>query len=320
MRVNRRFLYAGIFLVAIGAVLVAADLGAIDAGILIDALRLWPLAVVALGVGLVLRRTPLGLPGGMLAAAVPGLLLGSAFALGPRFADDCGERRDVAPTASEQGRFDGPADVSVTTGCGLLTLRTASGDGWELAAANTRNRPPTVSSTATSLEIEPVGREEWAFLDAGRDTWDLTLPTSPIKSLALVVNAGRGDVAVPGARLEHLNVTANAADVVVDASGAVVQRLTGAVNVGRLSLLLPADDDIDGSLRVSAGELQICAPPELGLRVTNRGTADHVTVEGLTQTGSVWQSAGYASAPHRADLRVSANFGAVEINPIGGCS
>jgi hypothetical protein len=27
----------------------------------------------------------------------------------------------------------------------------------------------------------------------------------------------------------------------------------------------------------------------------------------------------YASATHRADLRVSATFGGVEINPIGGC-
>ena len=47
MRVNRRFLYWGLVLVAIGGVLVASDLGAIDTATLADVLRLWPLAIVA---------------------------------------------------------------------------------------------------------------------------------------------------------------------------------------------------------------------------------------------------------------------------------
>ncbi len=34
------------------------------------------LVVIALGLGILLRRTRLGLPGGMLAAAMPGLLAG----------------------------------------------------------------------------------------------------------------------------------------------------------------------------------------------------------------------------------------------------
>ena len=45
IRVNRRFLYWGVVLSAIGGVLVAADLGAVDTPTLTDALRLWPLAV-----------------------------------------------------------------------------------------------------------------------------------------------------------------------------------------------------------------------------------------------------------------------------------
>lgn len=48
MRVNRRFLYWGILLVALGGVLVAADLGAVDTPALTDALRLWPLAIIGL--------------------------------------------------------------------------------------------------------------------------------------------------------------------------------------------------------------------------------------------------------------------------------
>ena len=76
MRVNRRFLYWGVFLVALGGVLVVVDLGAIAPAVIVDVLRLWPLALVAIGLGLVLRRTRFSVPGGMLAAAAPGLLLG----------------------------------------------------------------------------------------------------------------------------------------------------------------------------------------------------------------------------------------------------
>jgi len=39
----------------------------------------------------------------------------------------------------------------------------------------------------------------------------------------------------------------------------------------------------------------------------------------VEQTSSNWQNPEYTSATHRADLRVSATFGAIEIDPIGGC-
>ena len=96
MRVNRGLLYTGVFLVAIGSVLVAADLGAIDAARLTDALRLWPLAVIAIGASLVLRRSRFSLQGGMLAAALPGLLLGGAIAIAPTYVPDCDLQTRVA--------------------------------------------------------------------------------------------------------------------------------------------------------------------------------------------------------------------------------
>ena len=96
MRVNRGLLYTGVFLVAIGSALVAADLGAIDTARLTDALRLWPLAVIAIGASLVLRRSRFSLQGGMLAAALPGLVLGGAIAIAPTYVPDCDVQTSVA--------------------------------------------------------------------------------------------------------------------------------------------------------------------------------------------------------------------------------
>ena len=95
MRVNRGLLYTGVFLVAIGSVLVAADVGAIDTARLTDAMRMWPLAVIAIGASLVLRRSGFSLQGGMLAAALPGLLLGGAIAIAPTYVPDCGEQTRI---------------------------------------------------------------------------------------------------------------------------------------------------------------------------------------------------------------------------------
>ena len=318
MRVNRRLIYGGLFLVAIGGVLVAVDQGVIDTAALADAVRLWPLAIIAVGLSLVLRRTQLSFPSGLLAAAVPGLVLGGAVGLAPRYAADCGARGEPASVASQQGTFDGSATVSVRTGCGSLNVSTAPGSAWRLAAGNTAGRIPSVRSTPQSLAID-TGSEDGHFELGSRDAWDLTLPTSRIDGLSIVANANRTRVSLPGAQVGRLALTGNASEIALDASGASIENLSTAVNTGTLSITLPAASDPVGILRLGGGNLEICAPPGVGLRVTMSSGPELVVVHGLEQNGSVWESADFASAPHRADLQVRVNFGTVQINPIGGC-
>ena len=232
MRVNRRFLYAGLFLMVVGAILVAADLGVVDTAVLTDIARLWPLALVAIGAGIVLRRSQFSLPSGMLAAAIPGLVLGGALAVAPRVAGDCGA--DAVPTtvATEQGTFEGPAVVSVTKACGTIDVRTASGNGWRLTG-NTAGATQMIRSSARSLSIGAMGADGTQFLGHRDEAWDLTLPTSEIERLSMVALGRDGDVDLAGARIGTLALTANASDLVVDASAASVADLSGVVNVGR---------------------------------------------------------------------------------------
>jgi hypothetical protein len=249
-------------------------------------------------------------------------VLGAGFAVAPRFVGDCstGSRGDLTGGATRQGTFDGPATVVVRSGCGSLNVRTVPGSGWHFDARNSAGRTPTVESSARSLSIDETGDHDWSSLDAGSDAWDLTLPTGDLDRLSLVVFAGHGQIALPGARVNRLALTVNAAGMVVDASAASVAELSAVINVGSLSIHLPAASDLEGSLKVGAGRLRICAPPGLGLRVTSEGVSERVSVNGLQQTASEWQSPGYASAIHHADLSVRATFGAVDIDPIGGCA
>jgi hypothetical protein len=319
MRVNRRFLYWGIFLVAIGGVLVAADIGGLDSGLIADGLRLWPVALVAIGVGIVVRRTRFSLPGGMLAAALPGLMIGGGLAIAPRIAVDCGASGAAATVSAHDGVFDGPARITVTTGCGTLDVATASGSAWHFDDGNTTGRAAIVDATSRSLTIDSGGTNGLHLHGLGRDEWRLTLPTTPIDELSFNVNAGQGRIGLPGATIGRLAVTTNAAESTVDLSDAAVTSLSAAVNAGKLTFRLAPAADIAGSMDVNAAELAVCVPSELGVRVHHTGALSGLTVDGRQQPGADWQSPNYTSAAHRADLTVDVNLGNVAINPIGGC-
>jgi hypothetical protein len=87
-----------------------------------------------------------------------------------------------------------------------------------------------------------------------------------------------------------------------------------------MTLSLPATSDFDGSFNVGAGKLDLCAPPDLGLRVDSRTTGGSVSVGGLDQAGSgTWQERQLRHRhPPRNPVRPR-HVGAVDINPIGGC-
>ena len=319
MRVNRRFLYWGVFLAALGAVLVAVDLRNGDTAVIADALRFWPLAIVAIGLGLVLRRTRFSLPAGLLAAAVPGLVLGGSFALAPHIAIDCGNGGPPSTVATREGTFDGPARISVTTGCGTFVVGTAPGNGWRLDAGNSGGRTPAIEASSQSLSIDAGTPDGLTWLDANHDAWRLTLPTGAIEDLSLKVNAGESQISLPGTQIGHLEIAANAAQTTVDLSEATVTSLSATVNAGLLSFHLPGGADTSGLMEVNAGALQVCVPSGLGLHVHRAGVLSGISVNGLEQNGTDWTSADYASASHHADLNVTVNLGSVEINPIGGC-
>ena len=115
MRVKNSYLYWGVFLLALGGAIAAVTYLQPDPTAVVDVLRYWPLVVIAFGVGLVLRRTQFNVAGGILAAAVPGLLLGSAIAVGPQVGWDCAPHdRELTSLHADQGTFSAPARVDVT--------------------------------------------------------------------------------------------------------------------------------------------------------------------------------------------------------------
>src|SRR4026207_571082 len=118
MAINRRFLYTGLFLVALGGVVGALAVAEVAAPALPGVLRRWPVALVAIGAGIVLRRSRYALVAGILASLIPGLVLGGGLAIAPEYASDCGTHGDVIGNITDQGTLADGADVDVNVDCG----------------------------------------------------------------------------------------------------------------------------------------------------------------------------------------------------------
>ena len=319
MAVDRRFLYWGVFLFAIGGVTLAAQGSIFGSDAAAQALRLWPVSLIALGAGLLLRRTRFGLAGGLVAAAMPGLLLGGALVAAPRLVPECAGGVQPGSVVSRQGTFDGPATVDLAFACGDLSVTTEPGNQWQIQTGDTAGSTATVVSTPGRLSVASSG--DWRPFGpvGGGDTWRLSLPIASSLDLAAEINAGRARLDLAGAQLRHASFTVNAGDARVDLSGASVGQLSMRVNAAAASILLPTTQDLTADLSVSAGSLTVCAPSGLGLRVHATTVLASANYGDLVRAGDAWESPRYATANHHADVTIAATVGSVEINPQGGC-
>lgn len=316
---HRRLLYWGVFFIVTGAVVLVAGTSLVSDADVKAALGLWPVLVIALGIGLLLRRTRFDLAGGMLAAATPGLLLGGLIAIAPEIPGDCTSHQP-ATTVVRQGTFGTSATVDLRLSCGEMNVVTAPGSAWQAEVGNSRGRVPAVTSDAGRLSVASADRGSALFSRPGDDSWRLTLPTGSRLDVTAEINAGRGFWDLAGARIGNLGLDVNAGEARIDLTRATVSGLSVTLNAASVSLRLPETGDLRGDVTVNAGALRMCAPASLGVRVfdSHRSLAS-IRHGGLVRNGDAWETPGYATAVHHADVSVTANVGSVDINPEGGC-
>jgi hypothetical protein len=320
MTVRRGLLYVGVFLVAAGGVTLLVSAGVLDQARVADALAWWPLAVIAIGAGLVLRRTPAAVPGGVVAAAVPGLMFGAMFVAVPALPTPCTDAvADGGTAIARQGSFGSSARVELELSCGDLAVTTAPGAAWSINGTNGHNRTAEVSSTDDRLSISSsANRGRWGW-NAGPDDWDVMLPSGTQLDLDVDVNAGRGMVDLANARLGTFGLDLNAGAVTVDMAQATLDRLDVTVNAGAATLHLPAGGDASGRIEANAGSIQVCISDGTAVRLTSQSALGSVDTEGLVRVGDVLTTPATTTAQAHVDLTVEANVGSVTISPEGDC-
>jgi hypothetical protein len=324
MRLDRRFVNWGLFFIILGGVPLAVQQGWIDEDVARRAWQLWPLLIVAAGIGLLLRRTSFEPLGGLLAAVTAGAMLGGLIAGGFGFGalgDVCGGQGDAFPI--QQGAFEGgDARVRLDLNCGDLRVTTAAGSTWSLNGSGDDGRPPEVTAAGDSLAIESRERSGFfLFGSSDRDDWALVLPTDPTLDLDTAVNAGSARLDLLGSRLSSARFGVNAGSTRVDLTGATVARLDVRVNAGSASVGLP-NSSLSGGLEANAGSIEFCVPAGAGVRIStndNPASANNFGDRGLTRSGATWETPGYATAAVQIDLRATANAATLTLNPEDGC-
>ena len=324
MRIDRGLLGWGVFLIVLGAVPLAVRGGYVETDTVRRAWELWPLVLVGIGLGLLLQRTQLAVVGGLVVAITFGLIGGSVLSVGVEggFAScSFSDGTPGTPFSTQTGSLGTSPTVDLELNCGELDVVTATGPGWVVTGSDDDGQGPVIEASADRLQVRSRNRTGIGFTRRG-DQWRITLPTDPVTTLKVAVNAASARLNLARAHVPDVTVSVNAGEITLDLSEAVqVGQLDASANAGSLKLRLP-NASLMGSVSANAGSIDVCVPDGVALRLRgsdNPLSSNNFDQRGLVKNGNTWTSPGYDAATVRIDLAASANAGSITLNPEAGC-
>lgn len=328
MHLDRSFLGWGIFFILLGAIPLAVQAGLLTSAQVADWWRFWPLILVGIGLGLLLRRTSLEGLGGLVVAATFGIMLGAALSTSVGIAAFSGGvcRPDAGAEAfqTRTGTFGSPAAVvEVDLDCGDLTIATDDGADWKVEGTSGDGHGPAVEAAASEISVssdhDGRGPFDWAGL---RESWIITLPDAPRLAIDAGVNAGDARLDLAGATIDTLELELNAASSTADLGASrVVSEIDIQVNAGSLGLTLPATGTA-GDIEANAASVRLCVPAGVAVRLrTDDSTISSFAYDGhgLVHEGDTWRSPDFDTAAARVDLVTKGNAASYTLDPAEGC-
>jgi len=322
MHLNRTLLNWGVFFVLLGAIPLAVRLGLLTEEQVARAWTLWPLLLIAAGIGLLLRRTRLEFAGGLLSAATFGIIGGGLIASGGIPFASCGDERGSVAFPAQQGELGPKSEVDIRLNCGALTIRTSDGTGWTLEGLADSAGGPRIEASLSRLALESSDGPGFDFLGT-RDAWTVTLPTGSTIDLTTTLNAGEARLDLSGANLGQLQVDVNAGQATVDLGAvAAIGGFDLQVNAGEAGVNLP-NLGLRGSIGANAAAVRLCPPSGAALRVTlddNITASNNFAERGLIEANEdVWETPGYGAAAIKLEFEADVNAGSIKVEPAGSC-
>lgn len=323
MHVRRGLLGWGVFLILAGAIPLAVRAGYLDADQVGRLWSLWPVILIGIGVGLVLRRTRLAFVGGLIVAATFGLMAGGLLSVGMTgFAGGgCGLGGATQAFPGRDGTFATAGSVDLQLDCGSLAIATAGGNGWRVDGTDEKGLGPTIDATDTTMSVRSRN-QGGPFTFGDHAAWQITVPQAPRLDLDVQLNAGSATVDLASATVDGFHLQMNAGSATVDLrTVASLGTIEAELNAGSLGLSLP-QVSTRGTIQANAGAVELCAAPGTALRLH---TGESVLASydyaghGLVQDGSTWSTPGFDTATVRIELETRANAGSFVLDPDDGC-
>ena len=324
MHVDRRLLGWGLFFILVGAIPLATRANYLDPDVVGRWPSLWPVLLIAWGLGLVLRGTPIDWLGGGLAAITFGLMGGGLLASGLSgvpITTGCGGLTGGTAFATQSGALSGNGRLIVTLNCGTLTMQPVDGSSWSITGTESEGRIPRVRTDGSAVTVDDGDRRS-IFDGASRTDWTISVPRAPELGIGITLNAGEGTIDLAGATLGAVDATVNAGSIRLDLGRALrLGDVNATLNLGSAVLLLPAGDR-SVNLSLNSGSLDVCLAAGTPVRVSWGGAlgSNGLDEAGLTKVdNNTWESPGLNALAPFLDLRVSANLGSFELDLDGTC-
>jgi hypothetical protein len=320
VNVNRGLVFWGVALITAGVVALAVQAGAIAVEDARQLWRVWPVALIVIGLAVIAARTPFALVATIVAALLVGGLGGTLVGGLPEGLDiGCGGEPDEV--VSEDGSFGSDATVELDFNCGDLAVSTGPGSDWSVDARHAGDAVPEITSDEGSLRVVAEGGGIFGLTDA-RQAWDVTLPVAVLLDLSVDANAASSTLDLDSAMLSRLSVDANAGDVTIRLPGVEVNELSIDANAGSISIDTDVSTRFDGTVEMNAGSLELCVPDGVVFAITledaNVTFSHNLDESGLTRQGDTWVT-GDDAVPSFT-LSVDGNAASFTLNPENGCS
>jgi hypothetical protein len=345
-------LFWPIVFIGVGVIWLLQNLGLISLSHVADLLRLWPLALILMGLDLLFgRRWPLmgaligvvavllalwilwsGPLGGREGADMPTLFgmpvihLGGSDLKEQHFSEPLGEATTARVTL---GLYEGRGHVAATSdGNDLISVQTNQNSAVDFSASGTRDKTITVRNTS------PLGPGAW--FNGDRASWEVLL--SPRVPLDLRIEGSSSHNTLDLSRLQlsalRLGFGSGSSDVTLPASGPSYR---GDLGGGSGSLVLRAPDGAQADLKLNggsgssditlgdaavrleiyggSGSVHVRVAREAGLRVEvqSEGSGSIHLPSGDAHRGTTWESSNYAKAAHQSTLILHGASGSVNI-------
>ena len=345
MRINRSLLNWGVFLIALGGIPLAVDQGWLESDIASELGQLWPLILVGIGLGLILRWTPLSWFGGALVAATFGVIFGAAAVslrdndfttlqgIIPAIASGACATGDLGDeTTTGEGIASGESfALDVSLPCGELTVKRAADTIWRVDAAHDAGDAPRIdeveSATGTSgLQIRFENDGDLVFMGSqSRSRWDVMVPAEAELTLDMTLDAAKGTIDAGVGPVARVDATLNAADATIDLAEAATAETTTVeltLNASDGRLLLP-DGTVWASATLNASSLDVCVPSSLPLQVELSETLSSSDLDdtGLEESSDgIWNTPGFSRSGDHAILELESTVSSLSIERSEACS
>lgn len=345
MRIDRSLLNWGVFLIALGGVPLAVDQGWLESDIASDLGQLWPLILVGIGLGLILRWTPMAWFGGALVAATFGVILGAAavslrdhdvpnvWAVIPAITSGaCADGDPGVETTTREGiASDEVFELDLSFPCGELTVERAASSTWRVVAAHDAGEAPRVEETdgsngTTAITISDDGSEEIAFIGRqSRSDWDVQVPAAADLTIGMTLDAARGSIDTGAGPVSRVEATLNAADAVIDLGAAETgetSTLQLTLNASDGRLVLP-EGPLRGSVTLNASSLEICVPASTAVEIELSETlsSNDVGDAGLDEVrDSTWTTPGFSGSANSISLELASTVSSLSLERPEACS